>query len=96
MSTTAPLPKLPVKEFTAARGIKAAIWRHDVEQDGRTFARYSVRLQKSYRDKSGAWQTTQYYDREDLPHIVLVTNKAFEFISLKESQDAPDGENLPL
>lgn len=95
MSTTAPLPQLPIKEFKSG-GVKAAIWRKDVDRDGRTFARYSVRIQKSYRDKSGAWQNTQYYDRADLPDIVLVTWKAYEFISLKESQEGPDDQNLPL
>ena len=90
MSTSDTLAKLPIKEFTAGRGIKAAIWRHDAQQDGRTFPRYTVRVQKSYRDKSGTWQTTEYYDREDLPHVTLVTNKAFEFISLKESDDEAD------
>jgi hypothetical protein len=95
MSSTPELPRLPIKEFKAG-GVKAAIWRKDVEQDGRTFARYSVRIQKSYRDKAGDWQVTQYYEPRDLPLVALLANKAFEFISLKESQDAPDDENLPL
>ncbi len=95
MSTTSTAGKPPVKEFRSG-SIKAAIWRHDAQQDGRTFARYSVRIQKSYRDKAGDWQTTEYYNREDLPHVVLLTNKAFEFISLKESQEGPDDDNIPV
>ena len=95
MSSTPELPRLPIKEFKSG-GVKAAIWRKDVDRDGRTFAQFSVRLQKSYRDKSGAWQNTQYYDRADLPDIVLITSKAYEFISLKESQEGPDDQNLPL
>mgnify|MGYP006288034781 FL=1 len=94
MSTSDTLPKLPIKEFTAARGIKAAIWRHDTQRDGRTFPRYTVRVQKSYRDKSGTWRTTEYYDRDDLPHVAMVTSKAFEFISLRESNDEAD--QIPL
>ena len=67
---------------------------HDTQRDGRTFPRYTVRVQKSYRDKSGTWQTTEYYDRDDLPHVAMVTSKAFEFISLRESDDGAD--QIPL
>ena len=85
----------PVKEYRSG-GVKASIWRNDVQQDGRTSTQYSVRIQKTYRDKSGNWKTSEYYYPEDLSRLALVANKAFEFISLKESQDAPDDGNIPL
>jgi len=86
------LPNLPIKEFKSG-GVKAAIWRNDVERDGRTFAQFSVRFQKSYRDKAGNWHTSEYYYPEEVFRLALLANKASEFISLKESQEAPD-DNL--
>lgn len=74
----------PVKVFRAG-AISAAIWRNEVEQDGRTVVRHSVRPQKRYRDKdTGEWHDTDYYFPEDLPKLELVTRKAYEYITLIE------------
>ena len=88
-------PTPPIKEFRS-RGIKAAIWRKDVQKDGHTFVRHSVRIQKSYRDEAGNWKTTEYFYPEDLPRLALVAEKAFEFISLNGSEEAPDTTGIPL
>lgn len=82
----------PVKEFRVG-GVKAAIWKDEIQQDGRTVIRYSVKVQKSYRDKAdGEWKTTDYFYPADLPKLLLVAQKAFEFVSLKESEE---DANLP-
>ena len=82
----------PVKEFRVG-GVKAAIWKDVVQQDGRTVVRYSVKIQKSYRDKAtDEWKTTDYFYPADLPKLLLVAQKAFEFVSLKESEE---GSGLP-
>lgn len=78
----------PVKEFRVG-GVKAAIWKNEVEQDGRTVIRYSVKIQRSYRDKaSDEWKTTEYFFPEDLPRLILVAQKAFEYVSLRESEES--------
>ena len=77
----------PIKQFKAA-GMKAAIWRNEREEDGRTVVRHSVRISKSYRDRqTGDWKETDYYYANDLPRLVLVAQQAFEYIALKESED---------
>ena len=85
----------PIKEFRSG-GVKAAIWRNDVQRDGQTFVRHSVRIQKSYRDDRGDWKTTEYYYPEDLPRLALVAGKAFEFINLTESEEAPHTADIPV
>ena len=77
----------PVKEFRS-RGIKAAIWSRNKETDnGRKYVEYSVHVTKSYKDDSDDWCDTHYYFPVDLPHLALVTSKAFEWINLKESDE---------
>jgi hypothetical protein len=79
----------PIKEFRARGGIKAAIWRNETTQDGRTVVRYSVKVQRSYKDKgTGNWKTTDYFRPQDLPSLALVAQEAFRFVSLVESEDA--------
>lgn len=82
----------PIKEFRVG-GVKAAIWKGEGQQDGHTVVRYSVKIQKSYLDKStDKWKTTDYFYPADLPKLLLVAQKAFEYVSLKESED---GSGLP-
>ena len=80
----------PVKEFRAG-GIRAAIWKHEVQQDERLIVRFSTKIEKRYRKKqTDEWQSTDQYFPEDLPKLALVATKAFEFVSLKESEDNSD------
>ena len=85
----------PIKEFRAGSGISASIWRNEeAQEDGTTRVRHSVKFQKRYCDKNGQWQDSDYYFPDDLPKLQLVVQKAFEFISLKESKEAE--EAIPI
>ncbi len=80
----------PIKEFRAG-GIRAAIWRNEVLQDNKTVVRFSTKIEKRYRNKqTDEWQSTDQYFPEDLPKLALVATKAFEFVSLKESETNSD------
>ena len=76
----------PIKDFRAAN-IQASVWRNEVQKDGQTVVRHSVRIQKQFRNDSGDYQETNYYFRDDIPKLILVAQKAFEFISLSESKE---------
>ncbi len=81
----------PVKEFRARGGVKVAIWRNEEQQpDGSTRVSYSIKPQRSYRKKDGSWETTDYYRDRDLPHLRMLIDKAFEYTSLVESQEAAE------
>lgn len=76
----------PVREIRVG-GISAAIWERNEDANGNI--QYSVRINKSYRDKkSDEFKNTDYYFPSDLPKLVLAAEKAFEFISLKERSNA--------
>ena len=75
----------PVKELRAG-GIKASVWKNEqVNEEGRTVVQHSVKIQRSYRDKNGEWKQSEYFYPADLPKLVLVAQKAFEFVSLSEN-----------
>ena len=77
----------PVKEFRAG-SIRAAIWRNEVQHDKGTAVRFSTKIEKRYRKKqTDEWQSTGQYFPEDLPKLAMVATKAFEYVSLKESED---------
>ena len=78
---------VPIKEFRAGQ-IKASVWENEKKNGkGETVKYLSVNIEKSYKDKEGNWKTSSTYFCEDLPKLQLVTAKAFEYISLTESQE---------
>jgi len=79
----------PIKVIRAGT-ISASVWRNEVEKNGTTVVRHSVRIQKRFRQDDGEWKNTDYFFPEDLPKLQLVAAKAFEFISLKDSEDNTD------
>lgn len=83
----------PIKDFRSG-GIQASVWRNEVKKESEIVVRYSVRIQKRFKNKEGEYENTNYFFRDDLPKLILVAQKAFEFISLTESKDAE--ETIPV
>jgi hypothetical protein len=83
----------PIKDFRAGN-IQASVWRNEVQKEGQTVVRHSVRIQKQFKNDDGDYQETPYYFRDDLPKLILVAQKAFEFIALAASKDAD--ESVPV
>ena len=83
----------PIKDFRAGN-IQASVWRNEVDKNGQTVVRHSVRIQKQFRNDKGDYQETDYYFRDDLPKLILVAQKAFEYIALNESKEAE--ESMPV
>ena len=86
--------KPPFKTFRAGK-MSVALWRNEIEQKGRTYVQYSLKIQKRYREKqTDEWKTAEYLYPSDLPHLIICAQAAFEFISLTEV-DNDDQEELP-
>lgn len=67
---------LPIHEIRAGR-VKAAIWANDTEGGG---TRYNVTFSRLYTDEAGAWHDSRSFGRDELPLLVLVAQRAFEYI----------------
>ncbi len=78
-------PQRPFKEFRAG-GIKVAIWKNEVEQNGQHLVRHSVRIGKRYFSRQqNAWLDSDCFFVSDLPRLRLLLERAFEFVVLTES-----------
>lgn len=74
----------PVKRFRAG-GISATIWANEaVRDDGTTGTFYTVSVERSYKDKEGAWHNVGTFRTNDLPRATIVMQKAYEWIALAE------------
>jgi hypothetical protein len=64
--------------------LKAAIFANEHEKDGESFTVRRVSFQKLYRDKEGNLKTTSSLEVNDLPKAVVVLQKAFEYLTVRD------------
>ena len=77
----------PEKKFRASP-MSATIWSNEVETpEGETKVFRTINLERTYKDKEGNWKKTNSLRVNDLPKAILVLNKAYEYISIKEEGD---------
>lgn len=77
-----PQKHLPEVKFRAG-GISATVWKNNgTKQNGEPSEYRSVSFQRSYKDKTGEWKTTNSLRMNDLPRASVVLNKAYEYLIL--------------
>ncbi len=73
----------PKKTFRAG-AISATIWNNTADKNGETVEYSTVTFERSYKDDSGDWKTTNSLRVNDLPKASLVLQKAYEHLALAE------------
>lgn len=71
----------PMKKFMSG-AIAATVWNNKTKDESAEFN--TVSIDRNYKDDNGEWKSTNTLRVSDLPRAVLVLNKAYEFLSLKE------------
>ena len=86
----------PEKKFSTGV-ISATIWKNKgISKDGNPVEFKTISLQRRYTDKSGEWKSTNSLRINDLPKAILVLNKAYEHIVLKEQTKEDAGEEVEV
>jgi len=83
--------RLPDKKFRAG-AISATLWGNKGIKDGTEYEFTTIGLQRSYKDKEGNWKNSNSLRLNDLPKAVLVLNKAYEYLLLKEQANPQEVE----
>jgi hypothetical protein len=76
----------PVQKFVSGV-LHVAVWETIIEKDKKTMKFYNVTYERSYKDKDDDWQKTTNIQAQDIPKVVMLLNKAYEWIYLKEVDD---------
>jgi len=76
----------PVKKFKAG-AISATIWGNQ-SKEGKTWN--SVTFSRSYKDNTNSWKNTNNFRESDLPKLNLVSQKAFEYLSMKQESESDE------
>jgi hypothetical protein len=81
---TAEQPSQDVKRKPAAvirvDDCSASIWAREVMVQGQPKTFYSVTLERSYKDRDGAWKYTKSFDQDSLGKIVSLAQQAEQTI----------------
>ncbi len=88
----------PECEFKARSGISSAVWRKQATtKDGRTFDKFSIKLQKRYLyPATGEWKGSELYLFPSEVHVLLtVAQRAYEHCMLAEETE-DSGEAIPV
>lgn len=79
---------IPEKKFSTG-GLTATVWENQGKsKEGNDVSFKTVSFQRRYMDKNGEWQSTNTLRINDIPKASLVLQKAYEYIVMKELQNA--------
>ena len=79
---------IPEKKFSTG-GLTATVWENQGKsKEGLDVSFRTVSFQRRYMDKEGEWQSTNTLRVNDLPKASLVLQKAYEYLVMKELQNA--------
>lgn len=80
----------PEKKFRAG-AISATVWLNNGQnKEGQQTEYRTISLERGYKDKAGAWKSTNSFRVNDLPRAALVMNEAYKYLVLKEMQNSSD------
>ncbi|MCH8329037.1 MAG: hypothetical protein IIB81_01445 [Nanoarchaeota archaeon] len=78
----------PEKKFSTG-ALVATVWENQGKnKEGDDVSFRTVSFQRRYMDKNGEWQSTSTLRINDLPKASLVLQKAYEYLVMKEMQNA--------
>ena len=75
------------KRFSTG-AINATIWTNKALKEGKEVTFSTVSFGRRYQDKDGSWKTTSSLRTADLPKAVVVLNKAYEYLTLKKTEES--------
>ncbi len=67
----------PIKSFRISN-VSVSIFENEVERDGQTRRFSNVKLEKGYRDRSGAWKSTNSFSLDELLRLRLLIDKSID------------------
>lgn len=70
-----------------AGSITATLWENKKTIDNKELTFQTVNIDRNYKDKEDKWQTTNTLRTNDIPKAILVLQKAYEELALKENDN---------
>lgn len=85
--------QMPVAKFRAGP-VSSAIWENEVQMPRGTVKILKATIQRRYKDKSGTWQSSTSFGRNEIPLAIHCLQKAFEKIIQTQNEETSTGTNV--
>ena len=83
----------PTAKFKAGQ-VSAALWKNEITtKNGVEVTVLKATVQRRYKDKNGAWQSSTSFSRNELPLAIYCLQKAFEKI-IELQIDSANGDGV--
>jgi len=69
--------KEPIQRFRAGQ-VEGAIWQNKVQINGQAATILKASVNRRYKDRTGTWQSSQSFSKNEIPLAIYVLHKAFE------------------
>lgn len=66
--------------------VQATVWKNQSTKQGLSGDYYSVSFGKNYKDKTGAWKSTNSLNVTEIPKLIAVLGKAYEWCVMKKGE----------
>ena len=77
--------------------VRAAIWPTTIfNQDGTSFEKKKVVLDRRYKTKRGEWKSTSSLDVNDVPKAILALQKAYEYLMTGSGKETNGAEEVTI
>ena len=81
----------PIERFRAG-SVACAIWENEITVEGRPQKILKAQVSRRYKDRYGAWKSTQSFSRNEIPLAIYVLEKAFTAMIEKHAGEDEGGE----
>ena len=85
--------QIPLAKFKAGQ-VSSALWENEVQMPRGTVKILKATIQRRYKDKSGTWQSSTSFSRNEIPLAIHCLQKAFEKIIEKQNEEAGSSNNM--
>lgn len=82
----------PIAKYRAGQ-VAAAIWRNEIQTNGRTATIYKATVDRRYKAADGSWRSSGSFARNEIPLAMHCLQKAFERIIELQNQAPANGNN---
>ena len=73
----------PEKRFKCG-SCEAAIFENEINRNGKAVKLKKAVIQKRYKTADDEWKSTYSLDKNDIPKMMLVLSKAYEYLTMGE------------
>ena len=69
------------------RCCRAAIFNNRIRKNGETIDIPKVVITRRYLSKDNEWKSTNAYSQNDLPKLIMVATKAYDYLTSKRNKE---------